>query len=470
MPPTSAPPQRLSARRPGPAPAARPDASAPIGSVVPFDHAARFELTGRPGNVVQDVINISAEGIFVATAISYGLDEERGVPLPATGIVAGSAVNPGDIRLDQIPPAALIEGFRVDPALNRLVFAPEDALAARARGSVPDPALLAQPVAQPFFDGTGRRLILERRRAPRSLSFLLSIVDSSSGRELQDEPIHNLASLGKSNGERPFRLLSRPAVFLPRSTIRLQILERTEGVAGTLFVVFCGYKVLAPGCSESSVRELLHATSRSAVPQARGTRSVPFDYVTTFRLTGNPGTIVEDEISINAESGFVATALGYGLEAGSSDVGIVLPASSLTTFNPASVALRQLPTSALVDGIRIRPELVRLCFNRSALVTRLPRVLAAEMFERLNVPEDVSFRYSIFDSGRGIELQNQPIHNIAGLGVADGTRPFRQLFRPFVCLPRSTIRVRVEERLGRGTLFIVFQGLKRLVASAGGRP
>ena len=95
----------------------------------------------------------------------------------------------------------------------------------------------------------------------------------------------------------------------------------------------------------------------------------------------------------------------------------------------------------------------------------LPVSLLDQVFERMNVPDAVSFRYSIFDSGRGIELQNQPIHNIAGLGVADGARPFKKLARPIVCVPRSTIRVRVEEHVGRGTLFIVFQGFKRLEAA-----
>ena len=98
------------------------------------------------------------------------------------------------------------------------------------------------------------------------------------------------------------------------------------------------------------------------------------------------------------------------------------------------------------------------------------RTWLSELFERLNRPEDVSFRYTIFDSGRGRELQNQPFHNIAGLGIASGERPFKRLARPMVFLPRSTIRVRIEERFGRGTLFIVFQGYKILGArSATGR-
>ncbi|HEU0253024.1 MAG TPA: hypothetical protein VFR12_08300, partial [Pyrinomonadaceae bacterium] len=89
------------------------------------------------------------------------------------------------------------------------------------------------------------------------------------------------------------------------------------------------------------------------------------------------------------------------------------------------------------------------------------------LFERLNRAEDVSFRYSIFDTGTGRELQNQPINNIAGLGIANGNRPFKVLARPMRFLPRSTIRVNVEERFGRGTLFIVFQGYKLLGSPAG---
>jgi hypothetical protein len=84
------------------------------------------------------------------------------------------------------------------------------------------------------------------------------------------------------------------------------------------------------------------------------------------------------------------------------------------------------------------------------------------LFESLNRPESVSFRYSIFDTGRGHELQNLPLHNIAGLGSADGDRPFKRFARPALFLPRSTVRVRVEEQFGRGILFMALQGYKIL--------
>jgi hypothetical protein len=98
----------------------------------------------------------------------------------------------------------------------------------------------------------------------------------------------------------------------------------------------------------------------------------------------------------------------------------------------------------------------------------LRRELAGHVFERLNRSEDVSFRYTITDGGAGRELQNQAINNIAGLGIADGDRPFKKLARPLVFQPRSTIRVTVEERFGRGTLFLVFQGYKLLGGDARG--
>src|SRR6266404_9844979 len=82
-------------------------------TVIPFDYAAKFELTGRPGNLVQDVINISSDGVFVAVAIGYGFEEDRARPIEFGGLSqpgrpAGFIV-PGDITLGEIPPGALIE-------------------------------------------------------------------------------------------------------------------------------------------------------------------------------------------------------------------------------------------------------------------------------------------------------------------------------------------------------------------------
>jgi len=100
--------------------------------------------------------------------------------------------------------------------------------------------------------------------------------------------------------------------------------------------------------------------------------------------------------------------------------------------------------------------------NNGALADQLPVGLLDSVFERLNRPEDVAFRYALFDTGTGRELQNQRLFNVAGFGIADGDRPFKKLARPMVFLPRSTIRIELEEVFGRGKVFIVFQGYKLL--------
>src|SRR5215510_7164326 len=194
------------------------------GMIIPYDHAATFELKGRPGNIAQDVINVGSDGVFVATAIGYGFEERRARPInnpvaataPAPG--ANPSVIPGDRTLGELPLASLIEGFRISPRFAPLVFT-----------APPNQVFSDQPIATDLFFGSKPdRSVLEKVKTPEDISFFFSIVDSGSGREFQDQPAHNLASLGKSNGERPFRLLARPLSFLPRSTLRLQIAERTE--------------------------------------------------------------------------------------------------------------------------------------------------------------------------------------------------------------------------------------------------
>jgi hypothetical protein len=482
--------------RAGFAPAAAPGATR---AIIPFDQAARFELTGRPGNVLQDVITVAPDGVFVAVAIGYGLDEQRTEPTPLVRLDQANGVVPGDVTLGELPVSALLGGFRISQGLGRLVFDDED-VEPRGRGAIPEP-VLSDNVLPPVHalgnaDGTAR-LLFDSITPPGDFSFLLSATDTASGRELQDEPTHSLASLGKSDGDRPFRMLAQPVTFLPRSSIRIQITERSEQVLGTLFIVLYGYKIIAAGCPEPTVRQIRGPRACPTETIGRpNARVIPFDYVTTFRLIGQEDRLVEDEVSINSDGMFVATAIGYGLEVEGADVPLSWDNVDDVTVEPLRVALRQqraaldawsalrpddpararlpvidlnslplrvLPTSALVDGVRIRPDFIRLVMTDGGGLSRaVPITLADRMFERLNSPADVSFRYSIFDSGRGIELQNQPIHNVAGLGIADGTRPFKKLLRPMVFLPRSTIRVRVEERRGRGTLFIVFQGYKVL--------
>jgi hypothetical protein len=570
-------PQR--ARRPAaPAPFRRPPStgsSSGTGTVIPYDYAATFELTGQPGNVVQDVINVNQEAVFVAVAIGYGFEEDRGRPIDialTTEQENEGFLLPGDITLGQIAADALIQGFRVNPRFESLVFRTEQIsgrgastsdLSEQPLSTKPDDkgTLFQRPLSpNPNFKGT----LFEKVKPREEISFLFSLLDSSSGRELQDEPTHNLASLGISNGERPFRLLAQPVSFLPRSTLRLQVIERSQDTRGTLFIVLYGYKVFAAaGCPEPLVRPLRGAFVRPTESIGNASdRVIPFDYVASVQLTGRPGNLLDTEIPINVEGGFVSTALGYGLAADERNIQIqatvtsgyelrlmsvaavddlpddgrnlvivalvgtdlhirifdgnrtivdkaepnLISGKTLTDLKEllasppdvsslsqeqkekiirdatsiaghtlartlADLKLQDFPPNALSDGIRIRPNFVRIAFQNNGELNLVLPDLADQIFESLNRPEDVSFRYTIFDGGTGRELQNQPLNNIAGLGIATGERPFKKFARPMIFLPRSTIRVTVEERFGRGRLFFVFQGYKVLSAvQPGGLP
>ncbi len=51
----------------------------PPAKTIPFDYVFQFALQGTRGNKVQDVVEISSEGVFVALSVSYSLvlDEEH---------------------------------------------------------------------------------------------------------------------------------------------------------------------------------------------------------------------------------------------------------------------------------------------------------------------------------------------------------------------------------------------------------
>jgi hypothetical protein len=430
------------------------------GTVIPYDAAARLELIGEPGNVLQSVINIDPDAVFVAAAIGYGFLEKRAAPLILNIISAPPPDRtPASLQLRDLPLGALVEGFRVHPRSETLVFegdVADDPATAPANWQYSDQAIPLELLNKAF----------EFIRPPHNISFLFSMVDSSSGREMQDEPVHNIASLGNTTGERPFRRLARPLAFMPRSTIRMQVIERTPDVQGSLFIVLYGYKIiLSSMCSEAAAKQLVDAAMQSpGVITAE--RPLPFDYIAKFNLTGRPGNAQETDIPVSAEGGFVATAIGYGLAVEPEDVLIDKDELKLTGDDPdvdlSTVTLGSLPPDALHDGMRIRPDYLRIALDPSGNLRTVKLSLANRVFEHINDPNDVSFLYSISDTGVGRDWQNRFIYNLAGLGIANGLRPFKHLERPRVFPPRSTIRVDIEEQSGRGTLFIAFQGYKLL--------
>jgi len=210
-------------------------AAAPTAKEIPYDYVAKFKLEGKPGNRVQDVINISTEGTFVAVAIGYSF-------IPA--------------KL-QTPLDSEISFPRVEG----------ETMGGKTRADLGDAGLILSNLMKPSESDLGRfaQCLLVRLCG---IHFKYSIIDSGSGRELQNQPIHNIAGLGEATGERPFRPLAKPMLFMPRSTIRIEVEEISKGpiygyeeeirvdgelkktgtyIRSELFIVLHGYKILGYG-------------------------------------------------------------------------------------------------------------------------------------------------------------------------------------------------------------------------------
>ena len=199
------------------------------------------------------------------------------------------------------------------------------------------------------------------------------------------------------------------------------------------------YGTLGQGGSAVAVAE------QSGGAGATGVKEIPYDYVATFKLTGTRGKRIQDVINITTEGTFVAVSVGSSFVPGEKALAPTsAPSPIQTTFD------------ALFPGT---PPGVTTSNAISAFTA-----LAESMMLRFG---GVHFLYSIVDSGSGRELQNKSVHNIAGLGAADGDRPFRPFARPVPFVPRSTIRIEIEEVSSGpffkdGTLFLVLHGYKRL--------
>lgn len=404
--------------------------AAPPPPTLAFDYTAVLPFDGSPGRIVQDVISISAESDFVAVGISYGFQPSPGNEIqfaaPPPGILAAAPIQ--SLTLGSFPLPAWLAGIRLNPRhLSRTL-------------TIDDPPQLQTSASS--------AAAFVQVIAPTQVRFSFTAVDTSSGRELQDQPVNNVAALGEPTGRRPFRYFPQPFFLSRNATIRVQATEESEDTAGDLFIVLFGYKIGAQGCAPPPV----------AAPP--GARIVPFDYVARVPLSGIAGRRVEREVILDTSGGFRVTSLGYAVNAESDRVPVA--STSAGSGGLAGLEISALPLSAWLDGVRLRPGFLQDAVDSSgtALTSNLPLARLQEMFQRLNGPQDTFFRYEITDGGTARELQNRPILNIAGLGSADGRRPFKKLARPLEFGPRSTIKVAIEEVSGRGDLFLVFQGYR----------
>lgn len=261
---------------------------------IPFDYQFRFALTDTDpeksyvDQLFRQTITVSIEAAFTATSISYAL-----LPSEPARVLFG----PGQLQD--------LEGAQATTSANSTLFARLSKQ--RGLGSLPDRILPFNVPAIPFrtpprnlllwdfVNSLGRKLDesnlrtevgprtvaalangirLNPRLAQRMLlnggtddftsdeldelfeamtvpsgpiQFLYGLFDEGTGREFQSELLLNTAGLGKDDGDRPFRHFASPITFAPRTTIRLDMLPKSD-FKGELYVVLHGYKTLGtPG-------------------------------------------------------------------------------------------------------------------------------------------------------------------------------------------------------------------------------
>lgn len=119
----------------------------------------------------------------------------------------------------------------------------------------------------------------------------------------------------------------------------------------------------------------------------------------------------------------------------------------------------------LAGGIRLSPELAQR-FLLSDGEEELDAEDLDELFQPAGMfPERIQFLYSLHDEGTGRAFQSEPIFNLAGLGIANGDRPFRYFAAPITFMPRTTIRLDVTPKSEfHGELHVVLHGYKVLGA------
>ena len=206
-------------------------------------------------------------------------------------------------------------------------------------------------------------------------------------------------------------------------------------------------------------------------------RAIPFDHAFRYVLTGTPGNVINSVVTVSIEAAFIAIAIGYG----------VVPKVQPVFFGGAAGSepdLRSVTLGSLFEslgnqlqgnidadavfknGFRLNPAIADVVLQNDGRVP-LRDDLFQRMFQAVGSPSElIQFKYAIFDEGSGREFQSEPILNIAGLGSANGERPFRYFAEPIEFRPRSTIRMEVTEISDfEGELHVALQGYKVLGGS-----
>ena len=215
-------------------------------------------------------------------------------------------------------------------------------------------------------------------------------------------------------------------------------------------------------------------------------RTIPFDYAFRYELAGTPRNVLDATVTVSVEAAFVAVSIGYGVIPKVSPIKFPAPPTGFITAMPGSLrevfpgidllaqAVGESPklgrggigpqtASALTNGIKLNPDLAERALLSGADTPLDPGILKSLFQVVAPPPDQIQFLYAIFDEGTGRAFQDEPMLNIAGLGIANGDRPFRYFAKPIVFAPRSTIRMQVTEVSDfQGELHVSMQGYKVL--------
>jgi hypothetical protein len=417
----------------------------PTTKTIPFDYTFQFPLKGERDNRVQDVVEISMEGVFVALSLGYSvvLDEQKR-PRTFQPVIDQRTTPPNPVLVPFFPDPITtpITTGTTNATINRYLIAgmPDSQIAVLdLTNGLPEPKIL--DTGRVESDGT---LTLKR--------------DIAEGTTLRvwDRTNNLLSQVFEVNFLTANRPRTTPVIGPHHATRKL------------------------PSAGETTVDVYGFPGDRVSVFLLKSTTDIPSR---VKRKVINPnGTVdefddfilLEDRDSFGPRTGRAPVTLNQPLAPG--DVLLVRAELAKEQFSMFTIPRPRLSTislGALTAGLeKIGADLTggfRLNPNFTALATADPPLdqQAAglgQAFETGAVAaEEASFRYSIDVVSTGRELQNKEIHNIAGLGIANGDRPFRPFAKPMMFEPRSSIRIQITEISGPpGTLFIVLQGYKML--------
>src|SRR5262245_7531678 len=402
----------------------------PTTKTIPFDYVFQFPLKGERDNRVQDVVEISMEGVFVALSLGYSvvLDEQK-QPRTFRPVIDQRTPPPNPVLIPFFP--FIVVG---DPILHRFLIA-----------GMPDSQIAILDLTQgktPTFVQT------TRIGADGTITVNLPVDDGITLR-VWDRTNSLFSEVFQVHSD-----------FLVASVIGPDPTTKRLPAAGERKVFVYGQP------NETVSVFLLKSTTDSAMRVKRKVNTGEEDFFPLDDTSTFGGRIGRAEVQLDQPLAPGDVLLVRNEQPGPDPFSVftILAPPRLSTISLGALAAGLEKIDAdLTSGFRLSPNFAALATADPPLDQLTAGTLGRAFETGAVAAEEASFLYSIDVVSTGRELQNKAIHNIAGLGIANGDRPFRPFAKPMLFEPRSSIRIQITEISGApGTLFIVLQGYKTL--------